>query len=80
MLVLPLDSRVVVFNFSDIFQGLVIREKAKTRTPKVASKALNRPYDAACFQIERRPMSFRVKGSAANLGNGPHGAVGLFLL
>ena len=76
----PLDSRVVVSNFSDFFQNLVNRENARLRTPKVASKALDRPYDAACFQIERRPMSFRVEGSAAYIGNGPHGAGGLFLL
>ena len=76
----PLDSRVVVSSFSDIFRSLVVRENAKLRTPKVASKALDRPYDAACFQIERRQMSFQVAGSAVNIGNGPHGAVGLLLL
>ena len=75
-----LDSRVVVPEFFDFFQSLGMRENAKFRTPKVASKALDHPYDAVCLQFERRPMSFRVEGSAANIGNGPHGAVGLFLL
>ena len=45
---------------------------------KVASKALDRPYDAACFQIERMP--FRDEGTVANISSGPHGAIGLFLL
>ena len=61
----PLDLHVVVPNFSDIFQSLLIRENAKLRIPKIASKALDRPYDAACFQIERRAMCFRVEGSAS---------------
>ena len=70
----------MVSKFSDIFQSLVIRENAKLRAPKVASKALDRSYDAACAQNERRSMFSRVEDSAANMGNGPHGAVGLFLL
>ena len=36
----PLDSRVMVPNFFDIFQSLVDRENAKLRASEVASKAL----------------------------------------
>ena len=68
----------MVSDISNIFQSLVVRKNAKLCTPKVASKAFDRPYDAVCFHIERRPMSFGVEGSADNIGNGPHGAVGLF--
>ena len=76
----PLDSRVVVSDVSDIFLSLVVRKNAKLRAPKVAAKALDRPYDAACIQLERRLMSLRGEGSAANISNGPHGAVELFSL
>ena len=79
VLELPLDSRVVVPNFSDIFHSLVMRENAKLCTPTVASKVLVRPCNAVCFPSERRPMSYRDGGSVAYIGNGPHGAVGLFL-
>ena len=70
----------MVPSFSDIFQSLVIGENAKLRTLKVTSKQIDRPHDAACFQIKRRSMYFRVEGSAANIGNGPHKAVGLFFV
>ena len=52
-----MDSRVVVSNFSDIFQSLVIRENAKIRAPNVAAKALDRPLNVAFFQIERESCS-----------------------
>ena len=54
-------------------------KKCDLRAPKVASKALDRPNTATCFQIEWSSKSFRVEGSAANLSDGPHGAVGLLL-
>ena len=76
----PLDSRVAVPDFSDILQGLVIQDNAKLHAPRVSLRALDRPYDAVCFQIERRLMSFRVECSAASISNGLHGAIGLFLL
>ena len=47
----------------------------------VASKALDGPDNASWIQVERNPVSPRVKGSAVYVGDGSDGAtVGLLLL
>ena len=58
----------------------MIRKNPKLLAPKVASKALDHPYNATCFQIERSPASYRVESRAPNIGDRSHGAVRLLRL
>ena len=48
--------------------------------PMIASKSIDGPYNDACFQVKRGPVSLRAKGSAVGVNNGSHGAVLLLLL
>ena len=63
----------------EAFERLVVRTKSETGTPQVTTKALD-PDDAAHFQIERGPVTFRLDGSAADDHNGANGVVILLLV
>ena len=52
----------------------------ESRASKVASLKLIDPDNAASFQVERSPLSLRVKDSAIDACDGSYGAVGLLLL
>ena len=54
-------------------------KKTKIGTSQVTTKALDAPDDAARFQIERGPVTFRLDGSAADQHNGVNGVVALLL-
>ena len=41
--------------------------------------ALDHPNNYSCSHIDRIPMCFRVEDSAASIGDGPHGGVGVVL-
>ena len=74
-----LYSRVVFCDLVEAFERLVVRTKSETGTPQVTTKALD-PDDAAHFQIERGPVTFRLDGSAADDHNGANGVVILLLV
>ena len=63
----------------EAFEHLVVRTKSETGTPQVTTKALDAPEDAARFQIERGPVTFRFDGSAAGEHNGANGVISLLL-
>ena len=67
----PLDARVVVPHFADALERLVLREDAKLRASKVASKAFDGPDNAASFQVERSLVILGIEGSAADMRVGP---------
>ena len=48
--------------------------------PMIAPNSIDGPYNDACFQFKRGPVSLRAKGSAVGVNNGSHGAVLLLLL
>ena len=58
----PPDSRVMVPNYSNIFQDLVIRKNAKLHAQKVAAKALDRTNNATCFQNRAGSTIFPSRG------------------
>ena len=57
----------------------MIWKYAKIRAPKVASKAFDGPNNAASFRVERGPAPLGIEASAADVSDGPHCAVRLFL-
>lgn len=65
----PLDARIVVPRFSDDFQRLIIRPNC---APRVTSKVLDGPDNAARFQVERGPVPIRIEGRTADLRDGLH--------
>ena len=54
-------------------------KKSEIGTPQVTSKALDAPDDAARFQVERGPVTFKLDGSAADEHDGANGVVVLLL-
>ena len=67
-----LDSRIVVSHIADAFECLVTREDAKLGAPEVGSKEFDGPDNAASLQVERSPVPLRIKGSAADVRDGPN--------
>ena len=74
-----MNSRVVFCDLIESFERLVVRKKSKIGTPQVTAKELDGQDDAARFQIERGPVTFRFDGSAAGEHNGANGVISLLL-
>ena len=75
----PLESRIVVSHFADAFERRATRNDANLRAPEVASKVFDGPNNAATFQVEWSPVPLEIEGNAADVIDGPHGAVRLLL-
>ena len=75
----PLDSGTTVSRCASAFQCLVVGQYTELGRPKVPSEAFVSPNDAAGLQIKRSPMPIRVERSSADIRDGFHGTVRLFL-
>ena len=73
MLKPPLDMRIVVPDVADLFHCLVVYSDEEFCAPKVATRTVDCPENAASFQVERSAMSLLVEGSAADVGGKLHG-------
>ena len=62
-----------------MFQRLVIRIDVEMKTPQLPTTPLNAPNDAACFEIERRPVALGNQRSTADVNNRANRAIRLFL-
>ena len=60
----------MVPHFADALERLVILKDAELRAPKIATKAVDGPDNAASFQVERSPVPLGIEGSAADICDG----------